>query len=114
MRISGWSSDVCSSDLSLQTNVQSVASDGAFTQTALRVEVLGGELATVDLANATVGPNEGSGPTGPGVTRGGTTPAGVRGGDRKEVGEGKRVCGGDNIRGARSMNNKDIETTIGR
>lgn len=63
--------------VSLRTNVQSYGSDGAFTQTALRIEVLGGELATVDLANATVGPNAASGPGDPGGTGGGTDPAGV-------------------------------------
>lgn len=52
--------------VSLRTNVQSVADDGSFTQTALRVEVLGGDVATIDLANATVGPNAIPGGTGGG------------------------------------------------
>jgi len=52
--------------VSLRTNVQSTGSDGSFTQTALRVAVLDGELATIDLANATVGPNAAGGGTGGG------------------------------------------------
>lgn len=44
----------------LQVNLQSVGSDGSFTQTALRVGVgPSGSLASVDLASATVGPNAG-------------------------------------------------------
>ena len=52
--------------VALRANVQSIGADGAFTQTALRVEVLGGDLATIDLANATVGPNAVPGGTGGG------------------------------------------------
>lgn len=44
----------------LQVNLQSSGADGSFTQTALRIGVgPGGSLASVDLANATVGPNAG-------------------------------------------------------
>jgi hypothetical protein len=74
--------------VSLRTNVQSTGSDGAFTQTALRVEVLDGSLATVNLANATVGPNAaGPGTTGP-VTPGTTTPGGPGGGTGGGTGGG--------------------------
>lgn len=62
--------------LSLTTNVQTVGEDGAFTQTALRAQVLGGQLATVDLANATVGPN-----AMPGGSGGGPGPAFSGGGE---------------------------------
>lgn len=47
--------------VSVQANVQELTSTGdgggEFTQTALRVEVLGGDLTTLNLAQATVGPN---------------------------------------------------------
>jgi hypothetical protein len=47
--------------VSIQANVQELASTptggGEFTQTALRVSVLGDELTTLSLAQATVGPN---------------------------------------------------------
>ena len=47
--------------VSVQANVQELTSTdnggGEFTQTAIRVEVLGGELTTLNLAQATVGPN---------------------------------------------------------
>lgn len=43
--------------VSAKVNVQETAPSGAFTQRALQVAVAGGSIATVNLANATVGPN---------------------------------------------------------
>lgn len=47
--------------VSVQANVQELTSTGngggEFTQTAIRVEVLGGDLTTINLAQAVVGPN---------------------------------------------------------
>ncbi|MBO9579116.1 MAG: choice-of-anchor G family protein, partial [Microbacteriaceae bacterium] len=43
--------------VSVRTAVQGTDPTGAFTQTALSVDVLGGDVARIDLANATVGPN---------------------------------------------------------
>jgi len=68
--------------VSLRTNVQSAGADGSFTQTALRVEVLG-DVATIDLANATVGPF-----AVPGGTGGGTDP-----GPRLAAGGGLALTG---------------------
>ncbi|MCT9868538.1 PVV-CTERM domain-containing choice-of-anchor G protein [Paenarthrobacter aurescens] len=43
--------------VSAKVNVQETAPSGAFTQRALQVGIAGGSIATVNLANATVGPN---------------------------------------------------------
>ncbi|MDI2034860.1 choice-of-anchor G family protein [Paenarthrobacter nitroguajacolicus] len=43
--------------VSAKVNVQETAPSGAFTQRALQIAVAGGSIATVNLANATVGPN---------------------------------------------------------
>ena len=43
--------------VSAKVNVQETSPAGAFTQRALQVGVAGGSIATVNLANATVGPN---------------------------------------------------------
>jgi len=43
--------------VSAKVNVQETAPSGAFTQRALQVAIAGGSIATVNLANATVGPN---------------------------------------------------------
>lgn len=43
--------------VSARVNVQETAPSGAFTQRALQVGIAGGSIATVNLANATVGPN---------------------------------------------------------
>jgi len=52
--------------VSLRAGVQSFNEDGSFTQTALRVALAGGDLATIDLANATVGSAAAGGPGTPG------------------------------------------------
>lgn len=53
-------SDAITQLAQMQVNVRSTGSDGSFTQTALRLGLgPSGSLASVDLANATVGPNAG-------------------------------------------------------